>query len=212
MAKGILGRKVGMTQVFDKEGRLVPVTVIEVTPNVVLQKKTVETDGYEAVQLGFGEKRAKLANKPEQGRFTKIGVTPKRYIREIRLPEMMEYEVGQEVKCDIFTDGEYVDVTGTSKGKGFQGVIKRHNASRGPMAHGSKYHRGVGSMGSIPAHHIKKGKGMPGRMGGEALTVINLVVVKADLANNVLLIRGAVPGPKKALLIVKSAVKKQNKK
>jgi len=211
MAKGILGRKVGMTQVFDAEGLLVPVTVIEVTPNVVLQKKTVETDGYEAVQLGFGEKRAKLANKPELGHVAKVGTTPKRYIREIRLSGMMEYELGQEVKCDIFTAGEYVDVTGTTKGKGFSGVIKRFNFKRGPMAHGSKYHRGVGSMGDIPSHHVKKGKGMPGRAGGETKTVQNLVVVKADLANNVLLVKGNVPGANRSFLIIKSAVKKQDK-
>ena len=210
MAKGILGRKVGMTQIFDKDGKFVPVTVIEVTPNVVLQKKTVDTDGYEAVQLGFGEKRAKLANKPELGHVAKVGTTPKRYIREIRLPGMMEYEVGQEVNCDIFTAGEFVDVTGTTKGKGYSGVVKRYNANRGPMAHGSKYHRGVGSMGSIPAHHVMKGKHMPGRMGNETLTVLNLVVVKADPANNVLLVRGNVAGAKKSLLIVRSAVKKQN--
>lgn len=210
MAKGILGRKVGMTQVFDKDGKFVPVTVIEVTPNVVLQKKTVETDGYEAVQLGFGEKRAKLANKPEQGHVAKVGTTPKRYIREIRLPGMMGFEVGQEVKCDIFTAGEFVDVTGITKGKGFSGVIKRFNANRGPMGHGSKYHRGVGSMGSIPAHRVKKGKHMPGRMGGDTLTILNLSIVKVDPANNVVLVRGNVPGAKKSLLIIRNAVKKQN--
>jgi large subunit ribosomal protein L3 len=211
MAKGILGRKVGMTQVFDAEGNLVPVTVIEVTPNVVLQKKTVETDGYDAVQLGFGDKRVSIANKPELGHVAKVGTAPKRYIHEIRLSGMMEYEVGQEVKCDIFTAGDYVDVTGTSKGKGFAGVIKRWNFHRGPMAHGSKYHRGVGSMGDIPSHHIQKGKGMPGRMGSETKTVLNLVVVKADLSNNVLLVKGNVPGVNKSFLVVKSAVKKTTK-
>jgi large subunit ribosomal protein L3 len=208
MAKGILGRKLGMTQVFDADGKLIPVTVIEATPNVVLQKKTVANDGYEAVQLGFMEKRATLVNKPDKGRFDKVGTTPKRYVREIRLAGMNEYEVGQEVGVDIFASGDFVDVTGTSKGKGYQGVIKRHNASRGPMAHGSKYHRGVGSMGSIPAHHIRPGKGMPGRMGGERVTVQNLVVVSADLANNALLVKGNVPGAIKSLVIVKSAVKK----
>jgi len=211
MAKGILGRKAGMTQVFDAEGKLVPVTVIEITPNVVLQKKTVESDGYEAVQLGFGEKRATIANKPETGHVTKAGTTPKRYIHEIRFPEMLEYEVGQEVKCDIFTAGEFVDVTGTSKGKGFSGVIKRFNAKRGPMAHGSKYHRGVGSMGDIPSHHIQKGKHMPGRQGNKTITVLNLAVVKVDLANNVLLVKGNVPGAIKSFLVVKSAVKKLTK-
>jgi len=209
MAKGILGRKIGMTQVFDKDGKLIPVTVIEVTPNVVLQKKTIENDGYEAVQLGFMDKRANIVNKPDTGRFAKAGTTPKRYVKEIRGNDMVGFEVGQEVKCDIFTPGEFVDVTGVSKGKGFQGVIKRWNAKRGPMAHGSKYHRGVGSMGSIPAHHIRPGKHMPGRMGGEQVTVQNLVIVTADVANNALLVRGNIPGANKSLVIVKHAVKKQ---
>jgi len=209
MAKGILGRKIGMTQVFDKDGKLIPVTVIEVTPNVVLQKKTIENDGYEAVQLGFMDKRANIVNKPDTGRFAKAGTTPKRYVKEIRGNDMVGFEVGQEVKCDIFTAGEFVDVTGVSKGKGFQGVIKRWNAKRGPMAHGSKYHRGVGSMGSIPAHHIRPGKHMPGRMGGEQVTVQNLVIVTADVANNALLVRGNIPGANKSLVVVKHAVKKQ---
>lgn len=209
MAKGILGRKVGMTSVFDSEGRLIPVTVIEVTPNVVLQKKNVETDGYEAVQLGFMEKRANLVNKPLTGHFAKVGTTPKRYIKEIRLSGMMEYEAGQEVKCDIFAAGEFVDATGTSKGKGFQGVIKRHHFSTGPMAHGSKYHRGVGSMGVIAPNRIRKGKKMPGRMGHVTVTVQNLVVVRADAENNILLVKGNVPGANKSLVIIKSAFKKQ---
>jgi len=209
MAKGILGRKIGMTQVFDKDGKLIPVTVIEVTPNVVLQKKTIENDGYEAVQLGFMDKRANIVNKPDTGRFAKAGTTPKRYVKEIRGNDMNGFEVGQEVKCDIFTPGEFVDVTGVSKGKGFQGVIKRWNAKRGPMAHGSKYHRGVGSMGSIPAHHIRPGKHMPGRMGGEQVTVQNLVIVTADVANNALLVRGNIPGANKSFVVVKHAVKKQ---
>lgn len=208
MAKGILGRKVGMTQVFDSEGRLIPVTVVEVTPNVVLQKKTLVTDGYEAVQLGFMEKRAKLANKPELGHFAKSGTTPKRYIKEIRLPDMLEFEVGQEVKCNIFAVGEYVDVTGTSKGKGFQGNVKRHNFGTGPNSHGSKYHRGVGSMGSIAPNRIRKGKVMPGRMGGDTVTIQNLTVVRADVENNILLVRGNVPGANKSLVIIKHAVKK----
>lgn len=208
MAKGILGRKVGMTQVFDDAGKMIPVTVISVEPNVVLQKKTVETDGYEAVQLGYLNKRANLINKPLAGHFAKSGATPKRYIKEIRLDGMQEYEVGQEVKCDIFTAGDYVDVTGTSKGKGYQGVIKRHNQSRGFMTHGSKYHRGVGSMGIIAPNHIRKGKNMPGRMGHERVTIQNLVVVRADAERNVILIKGNVPGPNKSLVIVRNAVKK----
>ncbi|MBU0996741.1 MAG: 50S ribosomal protein L3 [Firmicutes bacterium] len=209
MAKGILGKKVGMTQVFDVDGRLIPVTVIEVTPNVVLQKKTVETDGYEAVQLGFNEKRANIVNKPQTGHFAKVGTTPKRYVREIRLQDMNEYEPGQEVKCDIFAAGDYVDVTGTSKGKGFQGVIKRHNFGTGPMAHGSKYHRGVGSMGTIDPNRIRKGKQMPGRMGHETITIQNLTVVRADAENNILLVKGNVPGANKSLVIIKNAFKKQ---
>ncbi len=208
MAKGILGRKVGMTQVFDDAGKMIPVTVISVEPNVVLQKKTVETDGYEAVQLGYLNKRANLINKPLAGHFAKSGATPKRYIKEIRLDGMQEYEVGQEVKCDIFTAGDYVDVTGTSKGKGYQGVIKRHNQHRGFMTHGSKYHRGVGSMGIIAPNHIRKGKNMPGRMGHERVTIQNLVVVRADAEKNVILIKGNVPGPNKSLVIVRNAVKK----
>jgi len=207
MAKGILGRKVGMTQVFDKEGKLIPVTVIAVTPNVVLQKKTVETDGYEAVQLGFMDKRATLVNKPQTARFVKAGTTPKRYVKEIRLPGMMEYEVGQEVKCDIFTAGDYVDVQGTSKGKGYAGSVKRNHFSTGPATHGSKFHRGVGSMGPI-IQNIRKGKRMPGRMGHETVTIQNLTIFSADPVNNVLLVRGNVPGPIKTLLIVKHAIKK----
>ncbi|MDD4183857.1 MAG: 50S ribosomal protein L3 [Candidatus Izemoplasmatales bacterium] len=208
MAKGILGRKVGMTQIFDENGRLVPVTVIEVTPNVVLQKKNVASDGYEAVQLGFMDKRANIVNKPETGHFAKAGVTPKRYVKELRLSGMMEYEVGQEVKCDIFDAGDYVDVTGTSKGKGYQGVIKRHNFGTGPMGHGSKYHRGIGSMGSIAPNRIRKGKKMPGRMGHETVTIQNLVIVRSDADNNILLVKGNVPGPDKSLVVVKNAIKK----
>ncbi len=209
MAKGILGRKVGMTQVFNAEGKLIPVTVIEVTPNIVLQKKTVENDGYEAVQLGFLEKRANLVNRPMTAHFTKAGTTPKRFVREILGTEMAQYEVGQEVKCDIFAAGEYVDVTGTSKGKGFQGSVKRHNHGTGPITHGSKYHRGVGSMGPTAPQNVRPGKMMPGRMGHERVTVQNLTVVRADVENNALLIRGNVPGPAKSLVIIKHATKKQ---
>lgn len=207
MAKGILGRKIGMTQVFTEEGVLVPVTVIEVSPNVVLQKKTVETDGYAAVQLGYGDKPERLANKPELGHVTKANAAPKRFVKEIAGEEMQIFEVGQEVKANIFTEGEFVDVTGTSKGKGFQGVIKRHNFSRGPMAHGSGYHRGTGSMGDINAARIKKGHKMPGRMGGETVTIQNLQVVKIDLEKNVILIKGNVPGPKKSFVVISNAVK-----
>ena len=208
MAKGILGRKVGMTQVFDETGKMIPVTVISVEPNVVLQKKTVETDGYSAVQLGYLNKRANIVNKPLSGHFAKSETTPKRYIKEIRLSGMEEYEVGQEVKCNIFTAGDYVDVTGTSKGKGYAGVIKRHNQHTSFNTHGSKYHRGVGSMGVIAPNRIRKGKNMPGRMGHEKVTIQNLVVVRSDADKNILLIKGNVPGPKKSLVVIKNAIKK----
>ena len=207
--KGILGRKEGMTQVFDEAGNMIPVTVISAEPNVVLQKKTIETDGYEAVQLGFMDKRANLVNKPLTGHFAKIKTTPKRYIKEMHLSGMKEYEPGQEVKIDIFTAGDFVDVTGTSKGKGFQGVIKRHNQHRGPMSHGSKYHRGIGSMGVISPNHIRKGKNMPGRMGHQTTTIQNLEVVRVDTEKNIILIKGNVPGANKSLIQIRTSIKKQ---
>ena len=205
MAKGILGTKVGMTQIFSAEGVLVPVTVIDVTPNVVLQKKTAETDGYQAVQLGFLDK--KNVTKPEQGHAAKANTNPKRFVKEFAGEEMMAFEVGQEVKANIFVEGEIVDVTGTSKGKGYAGAIKRHNFSRGPMAHGSGYHRGIGSMGSIDAARVKKGKKMAGRLGGETVTVQNLEVVKIDLEKNVILIKGSVPGANKSFVVISNGVK-----
>lgn len=207
MTKGILGRKVGMTQVFAENGELIPVTVIEATPNVVLQKKTIEADGYEAIQIGFDDKRDKLANKPSKGHAAKADTAPKRFIREIRGVNLGEYEVGQEVKVDIFNEGDVIDVTGTSKGKGFQGAIKRHNQSRGPMSHGSRYHRRPGSMGPVDPMHVFKGKALPGRMGGEKITVQNLEVVKVDTDRNLLLVKGNVPGAKKSLIKISSAVK-----
>jgi large subunit ribosomal protein L3 len=207
MTKGILGRKIGMTQVFADNGELIPVTVIEATPNVVLQKKTLENDGYEAIQLGFEDLREKLATKPEIGHAAKANTAPKRFVREIRGANLAEYEVGQEVKVDIFQEGDIVDVTGTSKGKGFQGTIKRHGQSRGPMSHGSRYHRRPGSMGPIAPNRVFKSKELPGRMGGERVTVQNLQVVKVDTERNLLLIKGNVPGPRKGLVIIKSAVK-----
>lgn len=210
MAKGILGKKVGMTQIFSETGSLIPVTVIEVTPNVVLQKKTVETDGYNAVQLGYADKREKLANKPETGHAAKANTAPKRFVKEIAGEEMLAFEVGQEVKGNIFTVGELVDVTGTSKGKGYQGVIKRYNFGRGPMAHGSGFHRGIGSMGSIDPARIKPGKKMPGRMGGVTKTVQNLEFVKYDAENNVILVKGNVPGAKNSYVVVTNAVKAKN--
>ena len=210
MAKGILGKKVGMTQIFSETGALIPVTVIEVTPNVVLQKKTVETDGYAAVQLGYADKKESRANKAETAHAAKANTAPKRFVKEIAGEEMLAFEVGQEVKGNIFTVGELVDVTGTSKGKGFQGTIKRHNFARGPMAHGSGYHRGIGSMGSIDPARIKPGKKMPGRMGGVQKTVQNLEFVKYDQENNVILIKGNVPGAKNSFVVVTNAVKANN--
>ncbi|EAE6219880.1 50S ribosomal protein L3 [Listeria monocytogenes] len=207
MAKGILGRKVGMTQVFTENGELIPVTVIEAAQNVVLQKKTVETDGYEAVQIGFEDKRAILSNKPEQGHVAKANTTPKRFIREFRDVNLDEYEIGAEVKVDVFAEGDIIDATGVSKGKGFQGVIKRHGQSRGPMAHGSRYHRRPGSMGPVAPNRVFKNKLLPGRMGGEQITIQNLEIVKVDVEKNVLLVKGNVPGAKKALVQIKTATK-----
>lgn len=207
MAKGILGRKIGMTQIFSEEGEQIPVTVVKADPNVVLQLKTVQNDGYDAVQLGFEDKREKLSTKPEQGHVTKANTTPKRFIREFRNLDVAAYELGQEVKVDVFAEGDFVDVTGTSKGKGFQGAIKRHGFSRGPMSHGSHYHRGPGSMGSIQANRVLKGKKLPGHMGAKTITVQNLEIVKIDVERHVLMIKGNIPGSKKALVKVKSAVK-----
>ncbi|EAF6598374.1 50S ribosomal protein L3 [Listeria monocytogenes] len=207
MTKGILGRKVGMTQVFTENGELIPVTVIEAARNVVLQKKTVETDGYEAVQIGFEDKRAILSNKPEQGHVAKANTTPKRFIREFRDVNLDEYEIGAEVKVDVFAEGDIIDATGVSKGKGFQGVIKRHGQSRGPMAHGSRYHRRPGSMGPVAPNRVFKNKLLPGRMGGEQITIQNLEIVKVDVEKNVLLVKGNVPGAKKALVQIKTATK-----
>ena len=207
MAKGILGRKIGMTQIFSEAGEQIPVTVVKADPNVVLQLKTIETDGYEAVQLGFEDKREKLSTKPEQGHVAKAKTTPKRFIREFRNLDVESHELGQEVKVDVFAEGDFVDVTGTSKGKGFQGAIRRHGFTRGPMSHGSHYHRGPGSMGSIQANRVLKGKKLPGHMGAKTITVQNLEVVKVDAERNVLMIKGNIPGSKKALIKVRSAVK-----
>ena len=206
--KGILGKKIGMTQVFTKEGKLIPVTVIEVEPNVVTQIKTVEKDGYDAIQLGAQTIREKLSNKPELGHVKKANTTPKRFLREIRGVNVNDYKLGQTIGVDIFEAGEIVDVTGTSKGKGFQGVIKRHNQSRGPMGHGSQYHRGVGSLGTMLPMHVLKGKKMPGQMGNVQRTVQNLEVVSIDTENSVILVKGNVPGPKKSLVMIRTAVKK----
>ncbi len=210
--KGILGRKLGMTQVFAKNGKLIPVTVVEVEPNVVTQIKTVETDGYEAIQLGFDIKREKLSNKAEKGHLAKANTAPKRFLKEIRGVDVSKYQLGQELDCQVFEEGEMVDVSGISKGKGFQGVIKRYNQSRGPMGHGSQYHRGVGSLGTMRPMRVFKGKKLPGHMGHVSVTMQNLEVVAVMKDENVILIKGNVPGPKKSLVIIKSAVKKPNVK
>ena len=210
--KGILGIKRGMTQVFTKNGKLIPVTVIEVEPNVVTQIKTVEKDGYDAIQLATDSIREGLSNKPAMGHTKKANTTPKRFLREIRGVNVNDYTLGQIIGVDIFEAGEIVDVTGTSKGKGFQGVIKRHNQSTGPMGHGSQYHRGVGSLGTMLPMHVLKGKKMPGQMGNVKRTVQNLEIVSIDTENNVILVKGNVPGPKKSLVMIHTAVKKPNEK
>ena len=210
--KGILGIKRGMTQVFTKNGKLIPVTVIEVEPNVVTQIKTVEKDGYDAIQLATDSIREGLSNKPSIGHTKKANTTPKRFLREIRGVNVNDYTLGQTIGVDIFEAGEIVDVTGTSKGKGFQGVIKRHNQSTGPMGHGSQYHRGVGSLGTMLPMHVLKGKKMPGQMGNVQRTVQNLEIVSIDTENSVILVKGNVPGPKKSLVMIRTAVKKPNEK
>jgi len=208
MQKGILGKKVGMAQVFDEDGNIIPVTVIKAGPIKVVQKKTVDKEGYEAIQVGFEDRKPTKTNKPEKGHFEKAGVEYKKYLKEFKMENADNFEVGQEINVDIFQPGDKVDVTGISKGKGFQGVIKRWNYGRGPMTHGSKYHRGVGSMGgsASPARTFK-GKKMPGRMGGEKVTVLNLEVVKIEPDHNLILLKGAVPGPKGGLLIIKDTVR-----
>ncbi len=209
MAKGILGRKLGMTQIFNENGHLVPVTVIDVSNNVVLQQKTLEADGYQATQLGFEDKREKLANKPEVGHVAKANTAPKRFIKEIRFDEvpneLLQLAVGDKVLAELFQAGEIVDVQGTSKGKGFQGPIKRHNQKMGFMSHGSRYHRGVGSMGAVKGN--LKGKNLPGQMGYETKTVQNLEIVSVDTERELILVKGSIPGPKKGLVVVKSAIK-----
>ena len=209
MTKGILGRKVGMTQIFDESGLLIPVTVIEVQPNVVLQVKTVETDGYNAVQVGLGDKREVLSNQAEKGHVNKANTVPKRFIREIRDAELGE--VGTELTVELFEQGDVVDVTGTTKGKGYQGPIKRHNQSRGPETHGSRYHRRPGAMSnSATPGRVRKGKKLAGQMGGDRVTIQNLEIVQVDAERNAILVKGNVPGAKKSLVEIKSAVKAAN--
>jgi len=205
--KGILGRKVGMTEVFTTSGELVPVTVIEVEENVITQIKTDEKDGYNSIQLGAFNKREKVSNKPEFGHAKKANTMPKRFLKEIKGIDVSEFEVGSVIKADIFEIGDLVDVTGVSKGKGFQGVIKRWNQSRGPMAHGSHYHRRVGSLGPMRPMRVLKGKKLPGHMGHEQVTIQNLEVISIDLENNYILISGNVPGPKNGYVLIRSAIK-----
>ena len=206
--KGIIGKKIGMTQIFDEKGNVIPVTVIETAGNVVTQVKTVETDGYNSIQLGYGEVKSKHINKPLEGHFKKAGVENKKHLREFRTDDVANYKVGDEVKTDIFAAGDKVDVQGTSKGKGFQGVIKRHGQHRGPMGHGSMYHRRPGSMGSTSTPgRVFKGKKLPGHMGRVTVTIQNLDVVRVDMDKNVILVKGSVPGAKGAILKVKSAIK-----
>ena len=208
MKKAILATKVGMTQIFNEDGVLTPVTVLQDGPCVVTQVKTVENDGYAAVQVGFGEKREKLVNKPMQGHFKKAGVTNKRFVKEFKFDNAEEYALAQEIKVDIFAAGDKIDATAISKGKGFQGAIKRHNQHRGPMAHGSKFHRHQGSNGACSdPSKVFKGKKMPGHMGSKKITIQNLEVVRVDAEKNLLLVKGAVPGPKKSLVTIKETVK-----
>ena len=206
MSKGILGKKLGMTRIF-QEGKVIPVTVIEAGPCVVTQIKTKENDGYDAIQVGFSPVKEKNVNKPAKGHFAKAGVAPTRYLREFRVDNVADYAVGQEIKLDIFEDGEIVDVIGKTKGKGFAGMIKKNNFSRGPMAHGSKYHRGPGSLGAMGPARVFKGRPLPGRMGGNRVTVQNLTVAKVDVDKNVILVKGAIPGSRKGLVTIRSAVK-----
>ena len=208
MKKAILATKVGMTQIFNEDGVLTPVTVLQAGPCVVTQVKTVENDGYSAVQVGFTDKREKLVNKAQKGHFNKAGVSYKRYVREFRLEDAESYALAQEIKADIFAAGDKIDATAISKGKGFQGAIKRHGQHRGPMAHGSKFHRHAGSNGACSdPSKVFKGKGMPGQMGHKKITIQNLEVVRVDAEKNLLLVKGAVPGPKKSLVTIKESVK-----
>ena len=208
MKKGIIGKKIGMTQIFDEKGLVIPVTVIEAGPCVVAQVKTSETDGYNAIQLGFGDIKEKHINKPRKGHFEKSKLAAKKHLREFRLEDISNFKVGDEVKANIFEAGEKVDIQGISKGKGFQGAIKRHNQHRGPMAHGSKFHRHQGSNGAASdPSKVFKGKKMPGHMGSKKITIQNLEVVRVDAENNLLLVKGSVPGPKKSLVTIREAVK-----
>ena len=210
MAKGILGKKVGMTQIFTKDGKVVPVTVVEASPNLVAQVKSVESDGYNAVQIGVGVVKDKKVTQPQKGHFAKANIKPVRFIREVRLANAPEQKLGDTISVDIFAEGEIVDVVGTSKGKGFAGTIKRHNFSRGPMAHGSKSHREPGSMGPMhsgPGGRVIKGKKLPGRMGNAQVTVQRLTVAKVDVERNLILVKGSIPGAAGSFVVIKETVK-----
>ena len=209
--KGILGRKIGMTQVFSKDGKLAPVTVIEVEPNVVTQVKTIENDGYNAIQLATVSVKEKHSNKASMGHTKKANTAPKRFLKEIRGVDTNSYTLGQELTASLFEAGEVVDVTGISKGKGYQGVIKKNNQSRGPMGHGSKYHRGVGSLGTMLPKRVLKGKALPSHMGDVQTTIQNLEIIKVDMDENCILVKGSVPGAKKSLVLIKTAVKTDKK-
>ena len=208
MKKAILGKKIGMTQIFDENARMIPVTVIEAGPCVIVQKKAVETDGYESIQVGFENAKEKALTKPEKGHFAKADVPYKKHLKEFRLDDISAMNVGDEIKADIFANGEKVDISGISKGKGFQGVIKRHNQHRGPMSHGSGYHRRPGSMGACSdPSKVMKGKKLPGHMGVEKVTIQNLEIVKVDAEKNLILVKGAVPGNKGGLVVLKDSIK-----
>lgn len=207
MEKGILAKKIGMTRIFDEEGRFIPVTVLEAGPCTVLLKKATEKDGYQAIQIGFKPAKKNKLTKPLAGYFAQADVAPLKYIRELRMLNTDDYKVGQEIKADIFKAGDYVDITGTSKGKGFAGSIKKFGQARGPKTHGSRYHRGPGSLGAVGPARVFKGRKLPGRMGGEKVTVQKLKVVKVDAGKNLLLVKGAVPGPRNVLLVIKNSVK-----
>jgi large subunit ribosomal protein L3 len=207
MREMILGKKIGMTQIFDAEGKLIPVTVVEAGPCIVVQQKDTENDGYQAVKVGYGSIKEKNANKPHKGQFAKAGIAPLRYLREVKVEDISEYPLGHEIKVDVFQSGDMVDVTGVSKGKGTQGVIKRHNFSRGPMAHGSRHHRKPGSIGALGPNRVFKGKKLPGHMGKDKITIQGLEIVKVDVEKNLLLIKGSVPGARKTLITIKKSVK-----
>jgi large subunit ribosomal protein L3 len=207
LQKAILGIKVGMAQIFDEQGKAIPVTVVEAGPCTVLQKKNTASDGYNAIQVGFRDLKENRANKPLKGHFKKANVKPLRFIREFRMENVDEYEIGQSINVDVFVPGDKVDVTGTSKGKGFAGSVKRHNFARGSMGHGSKYHRGPGSLAAKGPAKVFKGRKLPGRMGGERVTVQGLQVVKVYPERNLILIKGSIPGPKKGLVLIKNSAK-----